>query len=142
MLPMMRRRSMRPFFMPGIFDDDIFAGSGGGGGDITKPAVNIREEDNRYVLELAVPGIDKKDLKIDVEEDILTISMEQKQEKEEQEKDYKRREFSYSSFCRSFYLPEDANKEKIEASYKDGVLSVDIFKTEEKAKLSRSIKIS
>jgi HSP20 family protein len=135
------RRSFRPFFMPNLFEDDMFPALTGSS-NITKPAVNIREDEKKYSLELAVPGIDKKDLKIEVNEDILTISMEQKQEKEEEVSGYKRREFSYASFCRSFYLPEDANKDKIEASYKDGILTVELHKTEEKAKLSRVVKIS
>jgi HSP20 family protein len=68
--------------------------------------------------------------------------MEQKQEKEEEVQGYKRREFSYSSFCRSFYLPDDTNRDKIDASYKDGVLTVQLHKTEEKAKAEQVVKIS
>lgn len=127
MLPMITKRSFRPFFMPSLFEDEMFP-SLSGSSNITRPAVNIREDDKKYSLELAVPGIDKKDLKIEVNEDILTISMEQKQENEEEISGYKRREYSYSSFCRSFYLPEDSNRDKIEASYKDGILTVDLHK--------------
>lgn len=141
MLPMITKRSFRPFFMPSLFEDEMFP-SLSGSANITKPAVNIREDEKKYSLELAVPGIDKKDLKIEVNEDILTISMEQKQENEEEVSGYKRREFSYASFCRSFYLPEDTNRDKIDASYKDGILTVDLHKTEEKARLSKMIKIS
>jgi HSP20 family protein len=141
MLPMITKRSFRPFFMPSLFEDEMFP-SLSGSSNITKPAVNIREDEKKYSLELAVPGIDKKDLKIEVNEDILTISMEQKQENEEEVTGYKRREFSYASFCRSFYLPEDTNRDKIDASYKDGILTVDLHKTEEKARLSKMIKIS
>lgn len=141
MLPMITKRSFRPFLMSNIFDDD-FVPAMSGSSNISRPAVNIREDDKRYMLELAVPGIDKKDLKIEVNEDILTISMEQKQEKEEEVQGYKRREFSYSSFCRSFYLPDDTNRDKIEASYKDGVLTVALHKTEEKAKVSKVVNIS
>jgi len=138
---MITKRSFRPFFMPSLFEDEMFP-SLSGSANITRPAVNIREDDKKYSLELAVPGIDKKDLKIEVNEDILTISMEQKQEKEEEASGYKRREFSYSSFCRSFYLPDDTNREKIDASYKDGILTIDLHKTEEKARLSKVVKIS
>ena len=88
------------------------------------PAVNIREDEKKYILELAVPGIDKKDLKIDINEDVLTISSESKNETEENRDGYKRKEFSYSSFCRSFYIPENVNRDKIEANYKDGILTV------------------
>jgi HSP20 family protein len=87
--------------------------------------------------------MDKKDLKIDVNDDVLTISSETKSESEESKDGYKRKEFSYASFCRSFQLPENVNKEKIEASYKDGVLSVALPKAEEeKNKISKQIKIS
>jgi HSP20 family protein len=90
-----------------------------------------------------VPGIDKKDLRIEINEDVITVSSEQKTEKEENNDDFKRREFSYTSFCRSFYLPDNVNKEKIEANYKDGILSVVLPKDEEeKTKLSKQIKIS
>ena len=107
------------------------------------PAVNIKEDEKRFTLDLAIPGIDKKDLKIEINEDVITISSEQKMEKEENREDFKRREFSYTAFCRSFYLPENVNKEKIEANYKDGILSVVLPKDEEeKARLSRQVKIS
>jgi HSP20 family protein len=106
------------------------------------PAVNIREDEKRFVLDLAVPGIEKKDLKIEFHEDILTISSEIKNESEESSDGYKRKEFSYSSFSRSFQIPENINKDKIEANYKDGILSVALPKAEEKNKISRQIKIS
>ena len=87
--------------------------------------------------------MEKKDLKIDINEDVLTISSETKNETEESNDGYKRKEFSYSSFCRSFYLPENVNRDKIEASYKDGILSVELPKMEEeKNKISKQIKIS
>ena len=107
------------------------------------PAVNIKEDEKKYTLELAVPGIDKKDLKIDINEDVLTISSESRNEKEENKDGYKRKEFSYSSFCRSFYIPENVNRDNIEANYKDGILTVGLPKQEEeKSKISRQISIS
>jgi HSP20 family protein len=107
------------------------------------PAVNIREDEKNYNLELAVPGMDKKDLKIDINEDVLTISSELKHENEEERNGYKRKEFSYSSFARTFYIPENVNREKIEAAYKDGILTVSLPKQEEeKSKLTRQIDIS
>ncbi len=142
MLPTITKRSYRPFFMPGIFDDDDFLPVFS---DRTSsmPAVNIKEDEKRFALELAVPGIDKKDLKIDISEDILTISSEARNEVEENRDGYKRKEFSYSSFCRSFRIPENVNKEKIEANYKDGILTVGLPKAEEeKSKISRQVKIS
>lgn len=107
------------------------------------PAVNIREDEQNYSLELAVPGIDKKDLKIDINEDVLTISSETKNVNEEEKDGYKRKEFSFSSFCRSFYIPENVNRDNIGASYKDGILTVELPKQEEeKTKITRQVKIS
>ena len=107
------------------------------------PAVNIREDEKNYILDLAVPGMDKKDLKIDINEDVLTITSESKHDAEENKDGYKRKEFSYSSFCRSFYIPENVNRDKIEANYKDGILTVGLPKQEEeKSKVSRQISIS
>lgn len=141
MLPSITRRSYRPFYMGSIFDDDFFPVMQSRSNSM--PAVNIKEDEKRYVLDLAVPGIDKKDLKIDIDKDVLTISSETKHESEEDTEGYKRKEFSYTSFCRSFQIPENVNKEKIEAGYKDGILSVELPKLEEeKSKISRQVKIS
>jgi HSP20 family protein len=141
MLPTISRRSFRPFFMPNLFDDDFLPVLTSRTSSM--PAVNIREDEKNYVLELAVPGIEKKDLKININEDVLTISSENKSESEENRDGYKRKEFSYSSFCRSFYIPENANRDMIEASYKDGILTVELPKQEEeKNKISRQVKIS
>jgi len=141
MLPMITKRSFRPFYMPNLFDDDFFSSLPTRTSSM--PAVNIRENEKNYLLELAVPGMEKKDLKIDINEDVLTISAENKNENEEQKDGYKRKEFSYSSFCRSFYIPENADKEKIAANYKEGVLYVELPKQEEeKTKISRQVQIS
>ena len=141
MLPTITKRSFRPFYMPNIFDDDFFPVVSHRSSSM--PSVNIREDEKNFILELAVPGIDKNDLKIDINEDILTISSEARKETEESKEGYRRKEFSYSSFCRSFYIPENVNRETIEASYKDGILSVSLPKQEEdKNKLSRQVKIA
>jgi len=142
MLPMLTRRSDKPFLWSDLFDEDFFFPF-----FTTRyhsmPAVNIKEDEKKFVLDLAVPGIDKKDLKIELNEDVLTISSERKEEKEETREDYKRREFSYASFCRSFSLPENVDRDKIEANYKDGILTVTLPKIhEEKSKLTKQIKIS
>jgi HSP20 family protein len=140
MLPTITRRSFSPF-LSNIFDDDFFPVLSTRPN--STPAVNIKENEKNFTLELAVPGIDKKDLKIDISEDVLTISSETKNETEENNDGYKRKEFSYSSFCRSFYIPENVNRDKIGASYKDGILSVELPKQEEeKNKISRQVKIS
>jgi len=140
MLPSITRKTYSPFFS-NFFDDDFFPVLSNRSNSM--PAVNIKEDDKSFTLELAVPGINKKDLKIDMSDDVLTISSEQKNELEEEKDGYKRKEFSYTSFCRSFYVPENVNSEKIEASYKDGILTVSLPKQEEeKNKISKQIKIS
>jgi HSP20 family protein len=141
MLPTISKRSFRPFYMPNLFDDDFFPVLTNRTSSM--PAVNIREDEKNYFLDLAIPGIDKKDLKIDINEDVLTISSETKNENEESRDGYKRKEFSYSSFCRNFFIPENVEREQIEANYKDGILSVALPKQkEEKNKITREIKIS
>jgi len=140
MLPTIMRRNYSPF-LSNLFDDDFFPMFTTRSNSM--PSVNIKENEKNFTLDLAVPGMDKKDLKIDINEDVLTISSETKNETEENSDGYKRKEFSYSSFCRSFYLPEHVNKEKIAASYKDGILTVELPKQEEeKSKISKQIKIS
>ena len=140
MLPTITKRSFRPFYMPNLFDDDFFPVLSNRTSSM--PAVNIREDEKNYILELAVPGIDKKDLKIDINEDVLTISSETKIETEESKDGYKRKEFSYSSFCRSFYIPENVHRDNIEANYKDGILTVGLPKQEvEKNNITRQVKI-
>jgi HSP20 family protein len=141
MLPMITRRRYSPFLWSGLFDDTFSPVVSHR--DTSMPAVNIKEDEKKFVLDLAVPGIDKKNLKISIDEDVITVSAENKNEKEENHDGFKRREFSYSSFCRSFYLPDIVNKDKIEANYKDGILTVELPKEEEeKAKISREVKIS
>ncbi len=142
MLPTISRRSYRPLWS-GFFDDDLFPVFSTQSSS-SMPPVNIREDEKYYVLELAVPGIEKKDLKIDINEDALTVSSESKSEHEKEEDDgYKRREFSYSSFSRTFYIPENVDREKIQANCRDGILSVSLPKREsEKSKISKEVKIS
>ena len=141
MLPMITRRGYKPLTLSDFFNEDFFPMNRN---TSSLPSVNIREDEKAFYLELAVPGMDKKDLRIEVKDDVLTISSEHKEEKDEDLEGYRRREFSYSSFCRSFYLPEDVNGEKIGASYKDGILNVEIPKLEEEKKKEkiRSVSIS
>ena len=141
MLPTITKRNFRPFYMSNFFDDDFFPAIKNR--TSSTPAVNIREDERNYFLELAIPGIDKKDLKIDINEDVITVSSEIKNESEEDKDGYKKKEFSYSSFCRSFFIPENVTREKIAANYKDGILSVELPKQEEdKKKISRQVAIS
>lgn len=112
------------------------------------PAVNIKESDAGFHLELAAPGLDKKDFKIEVENGVLCISAEKKSsseennENEDKNEKYTRKEFSYSSFSRSFKLPENIKEDDIKASYKDGVLSLDILKEKAEKQLKKSVEIA
>jgi len=141
MLPRIMRSSFRPFYMPNLFDDDFLPSLSSRTSSM--PAVNIREDGKHYMLDLAVPGMDKKDMNIDISEDVLTISSESKSETSVEKEEFKKKEFNYSSFCRSFYIPDNVDREKIEANYKDGILTVTLPKMEEeKRNLSRQIAIS
>ena len=103
-------------------------------GDFRKssvPAVNISESNGSYHLEMAAPGFGKEDFKLSVENDVLTVSAEKKAEKEEKSRKFTRREFSFSSFQRSFTLPEVVDIEKIQASYENGMMMVELPKKEE-----------
>jgi len=105
------------------------------------PAVNISETGDKYHLELAAPGLKKQDFKINLERQVLTISVEQQNERKEEDKRYSKREYAYSSFVRSFTLPEMADQEAIEAAYEDGVLKVGIPKKEEAKMGARQIEL-
>lgn len=94
------------------------------------PSVNIEEKEKEFKVELAAPGFAKKDFSINLQNDVLTISAEKKEEKEQSEKEFKRREFNYSSFQRSFALPETVNEDQINAEYKDGILKLTLPKRE------------
>jgi HSP20 family protein len=93
------------------------------------PAVNITESKNEYQVALAAPGMKKSDFKIDIDGNMLTVSSEKEENTEEKEKKFTRKEYSYSTFCRSFTLPDEVNKEKIEAKYENGVLKIALPRT-------------
>ncbi len=97
------------------------------------PAVNIKETDTSFGIELAAPGKKKEDFNIEIDHNVLTISSEEKAEKEEKDTEgkYTRKEFSYSSFRRAFTLPETVNTENINATYENGVLHIALPKREE-----------
>lgn len=130
--------------VPSVFNDffkpwnnwfDMNNGGSLWGNILTIPAVNIEEEKKEFKISLAVPGMKKDDFKINVEGDMLTISAETKEEKEEKDKKYTRKEYSYSSFSRTFTIPEGTRADKIDARYEDGVLKLVIPKTDETRKL-------
>lgn len=110
----------------------------------TVPAVNVKETENEYMIEVAAPGMNKNDFHVHLDNNELTISSEKKVEKNDEKENYKRREFSYQSFQRTFTLPENlVNSEKIAAKYNDGILSLVVPKKEEaKPKPAREIKIA
>lgn len=144
MLPALRKKSSFPSLIDEFFGSDVFPGFFL---DYDKrmatPAVNVIEGKEDYRIEVAAPGLDKTDFKIDLENNILTISAEKEDKQEETNERYMRREFNYSSFSRSFSLPESLDAEKISARHKDGILNVVIPKKEEaKEKPARMIKIA
>lgn len=111
--------------------------------DQSLPAVNIKESANQYNIEFAAPGFSKSDFKINIEENILTISAEKKQEKKETKDHYTRKEFSFNSFSRSFTLPNTVNTDKVEAKYDDGILKLNINKKEQsKSSPKKEIKVA
>jgi HSP20 family protein len=94
------------------------------------PSANIKETEKDYTIELAAPGLSRKDFHVEIENDVLTISAEKKEESEEEGKNFRRKEFSYNSFSRSFSLPENLATDKIDAKYEDGVLRLLLPKKE------------
>jgi len=108
------------------------------------PAVNVKENENEFVIEVAAPGMNKNDFNIKFHNNVLTVSSEKKDEKEEKNEKFTRKEFSYQSFQRSFTVAENAvESDKISAKYADGILLITLPKREEvKPKPMKEIKIS
>lgn len=131
MLPEMKTYSYLPAFASRFYGNNLFSNLLNSEFESSKPLVNILETKNDFRIELAAPGISKNDFQINLDNQILTISSTQKEEKEEKEEKVLRNEFCYSSFSRSFSLPETIDREKISASYKDGIIVVNIPKKEE-----------
>ena len=141
MTPMMRRNAA---WLPSVFND-LFDTDFMPKANCTAPAINVKENDKAYIVELAAPGMKKEDFNVHInDEGNLIIKMEQKEEKKEEDKDtrYLRREFSYSKFEQTLILPDDVKKEDIVARVENGVLTVELPKiVEEKVKVSRQIEI-
>ncbi len=134
-------RAMVPSFnsvFDSIFTDSFFSGRD----TAVVPAVNICETPDHFQIELAAPGLVKEDFKINLERNLLSISVEKEQQNQQQGKNFSRREFSYTSFVRSFTLPESADENNIEAKYNDGILLLQIAKREEAKVTTRQISIS
>jgi HSP20 family protein len=105
------------------------------------PAANVSESEDHFHVELAAPGLKKEDFKINLDRNVLNISVERQNEQDNTQKNYSKREYSYSSWVRSFTLPESANAEQIEAAYTNGILTIDIAKREEAKAVRRQIEI-
>ena len=128
--------------MPGVNDifESIFNDTFFSDRMVTRvPAVNISETADHYHIELAAPGLKKQDFKISLDHDQLSISVEQ--QTEQNDRKYNKREYSYTSFVRSFTLPELADQDRVEAAYEDGVLKIDVAKKEEAKTVSRQIEL-
>ena len=140
MMPIMRTNNWIPTVFNDLFNTDFMPKV-----NATAPAINVKESDKAYTVEVAAPGMKKEDFNVHInDEGNLIIKMEQKQEKKEEDKTtrYLRREFSYSKFEQTLILPDDVEKDKISAKVEHGVLTVDLPKVvEEKVKVSRKIDI-
>ena len=143
MIPMLRRRNNLPSFVDEFFGDDLFNRFFNENENVTVPSVNIKEGKEEFSIEVAAPGLDKKDFKVDLNNNVLEISSEKEFKEESKDEKVMRREFRYSSFKRTFTLPDTADTDKIKASYKDGILSINIPKKDEaKVKPVKQISIS
>jgi len=108
---------------------------------LSVPAVNISETDKQYNISMAAPGMKRDDFKIGLDGDVLTIVAEKEETKEDQDKQYSRREYNYSSFRRSFALPKQVKRDKIEAKYEDGVLNLVLPKNEDVKVVPKTIEV-
>ncbi len=132
-----------PSIFEDLFNDSRLADVSNFGS--TLPAVNIKETADDFKVEVAVPGKKKDDFNIELDQNVLTISSEDKNETEEKSEDgtFTRKEFNYTSFKRAFTLPDSVEQDKIKAVYKDGVLNITVPKREEsKQKSKRMIAVS
>ena len=140
MMPMMRTNSWIPTVFNDLFDADFMPRA-----NATAPAINVKENDKEYTVEVAAPGMKKEDFNVHInDEGNLIIKMEQKQDQKEEDKNtrYLRREFSYSKYEQTLILPDDVKKDAISAHVEHGVLTVQLPKiVEEKVKVSRQIEI-
>lgn len=142
----MKTLSLKPDTLFPALWDDFFTGWLDMNGKknkpfLTVPAVNISEEKDAFKIALAAPGMKKEDFRIDVSEGLLAISSEKDSQQEEKKDNYRKLEYNYSSFTRSFELPESVIASKIEAKYSDGILEITLPKKEE-SKASPSVNVT
>ncbi|WP_286761674.1 Hsp20/alpha crystallin family protein [Salegentibacter sp. UBA1130] len=119
-------------FFNGDFDEDLF------------PALNVKEKDKEFEIELAAPGLSKEDFKISIEDGILSIAAENESKIEEEKEGFVRKEFSYNSFSRHIALPEEVDVDKeVDAKYKDGILKMNLKKRKtDKTKKTKTVNVS
>lgn len=143
---LVRNSNQLPTLFDRFFDGDLFDWNNRNfsNTNTTLPTVNIKENNDQFTVEVAAPGFDKGDFKIELNHNSLTISSEKKVDNETRDGEFfTKREFSYQSFTRSFTLPQIADGDKIEANYENGILTVSIPKKEEaKPKPARMIEIN
>jgi HSP20 family protein len=143
MLPIMRTRTLLPNAADDFFGKDLFSTFLGEKRDVWAPSVNIAESEDKFRIDVAAPGLSRGDFKIELNDDVLTISSEKEFENDNENEIFTRREFGHNPFSRSFGLPESVDGEKIKASYKNGILSVMLPKRKEAVvKAHKEIKIS
>lgn len=108
---------------------------------MTVPAVNVTDKQDHYEVTLAAPGLNKEDFKVDVDNHLMTISAAKEENKEDKDKTYTRREYNYSSFSRSFSLPDEVVKEQITAQYTNGILSLNLPKKQSSKQNNNTIRV-
>lgn len=143
MLPILKSKSFFPSIVDEFFGKDYLPNLFEFQTGINMPSVNIIEGKEDFRIEVAAPGLEKGDFNIHLENNVLTISSEKESKNEEKEERYMRREFSYTSFRRSFSLPQSVEPDKIAATHSNGVLNITIPKREEaKVKPAKQIEIN
>ena len=126
-----RKRPLRNLLASDFFDTDDFFDTRLWNKKIDEPALNVKETDDAFEVQLAAPGFSKKDFEVTIDDGCLNISAENSNSKEEKEDDYTRKEFNYSSFEKRLQLPDSVKEEDVKAKYKDGILSFNLVKKED-----------
>lgn len=148
MKALLKKESLLPTWTSDLFDPGRFLSSrffDGDGFEVANrvPSVNITENEKEFSIEMAAPGLEKKDFKLEVDQGILYISSEKEEETKEERKNYTRREYAYTSFSRSFTLPDNCMSDKINAQYDNGILHITLPKKEVTvSKPAKTIKVS
>ena len=124
-------RNYVPAYWDDFFNDSFFNDLATTGCNTQVPAVNVSEDEKGYHIEVAAPGVARKEFKLEINDDILSISTEEKENKKDSRPNYLRSEFNFRSFTRNFRLPDSVNRDEIKASHESGVLTVTLPKKEE-----------